>query len=127
MPSAKSQPGAGGKEPAAKTKPKPTKSQYSEEVRAAAKEVRAVLGPKVKPPGAKQVAAVVKALGDRTPADAAGLSMAQLKKWAGEGERPEDYAKLRELAGQVGDPWATGRKLAAILVAVETVRKAASS
>ena len=126
MPSAKSQPEAGGKEPAAK-KSKAKKSKYSEEVRAASKEVRAVLGPKVKPPGAKQVAAVVEALGDRAPADAAGLSMAKLKKWAGDGERPEDFAKLRELAGQVGDPWATGRKLAGILVAIETVRKAAAS
>lgn len=124
MPSAKkSQPEAGGKPPAAKPKTK-VKSKYSDEVRAASKEVRAVLGPKVKWPGAKQVAAVVKAMGDRSPADAAGLSMAKLKKWASEGERPEDFAKLRELAGQVGDPWATGRKLAGILVAVEVVRKA---
>jgi hypothetical protein len=126
MPSAKSQPEVGGKEPAAK-KSKAKKSKYSEEVRAASKEVRAVLGPKVKPPGAKQVAAVVEALGDRAPAEAAGLSAAKLKKWAGEGERPEDFAKLRELAGQVGDPWATGRKLAGILVAIEAVRKAAAS
>jgi len=124
MPSAKSQLEAGGKAPAAKPKPrKPkAKSKYSDEVRAASKEVRAVLGPKVKPPGAKQVAAVVKALGDRAPADAAGLSMAKLRKWAKDGERPEDFATLRELAAAVGDPWATGRKLAGILVAVEAVR-----
>jgi hypothetical protein len=122
MPSTeKSQPEAGGKKPAVR-KSKAKKSKYSEEVRAASKEVRAVLGPKVKPPGAKQVAAVVEALGDRTPADAAGLSMAKIKKWAKDGERPEDFAKLRELAGQVGDPWATGRKLAGILAAVEAVR-----
>lgn len=43
MPSAKSQPEAGGKLPAAETK-----SKYSEEVRVASKEVRAVLGPEVK-------------------------------------------------------------------------------
>lgn len=123
MPSTdKSQPEASGKKPAAKPKSKAKKSKYSEEVRAASKEVRAILGPKVKPPGAKQVAAVVKAMGDRAPADAAGLSMAKLRKWAKDGERPEDFAKLRELAGQVGDPWATGRKLAGILAAVEAVR-----
>ena len=125
MPSAKkSQPEAGGKPPAAKPKPK-AKSTYSEEVRAASKEVRAVLGPKVKWPGASSRRGREGAGRDQPPADAAGLSMAKLRKWASEAERPEDYAKLRELAGQVGDPWATGRKLAGILVAIETVRKAA--
>jgi hypothetical protein len=121
MPSTeKSQPKAGGRKPAAKSK-------YSPEVRAVSKEVRAVLGPKVKPPGAKQAAAVMEAVGGRDPADAAGIPMSRLRKWAREGQRPEDYAKLRELAAKVGDPWATGRKLAGILVAVVEVRKAESS
>lgn len=97
--------------------PKPTK--YDDRVRAAAKAVRAALPDNAKAPGPKQVAAVVKALGDDQPAARAGISKAKLKAWAAKGERPEDYAKLRELAGQVGDPWATGRKLAAILVALE--------
>jgi hypothetical protein len=132
MPASESQPKAEPKAPAAakrpkprpKAKPKPKASPYTDEVREVAKATRATLGEKVKAPGAKQVAAVVKALGDRDPAKAAGVSSARLRKWAAEGERPKDFANLRELAGQVGDPWATGRKLAAILVSIESVRKA---
>lgn len=112
MPATESQPKAGAK----------PKAKYPEEVREVAKEVRDLLGEKVKAPGAKQVAAVLKALGDRGPAEAAGISSARLRKWAKDGERPDDYAKLRDLAGAVGDPWATGRKLAAILAAAEAVR-----
>jgi hypothetical protein len=123
MPANESQPKAEPKAPAGAKKPK--QSPYTAEVREVAKAVRATLGEKVKAPGAKQVAAVVKALGDRDPAKAAGVSSARLRKWAAEGERPEDFANLRELAGQVGDPWATGRKLAAILVSIESARKAA--
>ncbi|HEX3733780.1 MAG TPA: hypothetical protein VHU86_01375 [Solirubrobacterales bacterium] len=111
--------------PANENRPKaPPKSKYTDEVREVARATRETLGEKVKAPGAKQVAAVVKVLGDRVPAEVAGISSARLRKWAVEAERPEEYAKLRELASQVGDPWATGRKLAAILVSVEVVRKA---
>ena len=129
MPASESQPEAEPKAPAgakeAKPKPKPKASPYTAEVREVAKAVRATLGEKVKAPSAKQYAAVVEALGDRDPAKAAGVSSARLRKWAAEGERAKDFANLRELAGQVGDPWATGRKLAAILVSIESVRKAA--
>jgi hypothetical protein len=100
-----------------KKKSKPT---YPDEVRAAAKAVRDALPDNAKAPGPKQVAAVVKALGDDRPAARAGISKAKLKAWAATGERPDDYAKLRPLAKAVGDPWATGRRLAAILVALES-------
>jgi hypothetical protein len=103
------------------TTAKRKRQSYSEEVRAVAKGVRDLLGPKVAAPGAKQVAAVVAALGDETPAKAAGLSKAKLKAWAG-GDRPDDWQGIRDLSKRVGDPWATGRKLAAILVVIEGVR-----
>lgn len=99
------------------------KPKYSDEVRAVAKATRELLGPKVKAPGAKQVKAVIAALGDEDPAKAAGLSMTKIKTWATKGDRPDDYKAMREFAEKVGDVWATGRKLAAILVSVESVRK----
>lgn len=102
---------------------KTAKPNYSEEVRAIAKETRELLGPKVKSPGPKQVRAVITALGDEAPAKAAGLSMAKIKAWAN-GKRPDDYKAMGELTKKVGDTWASGRKLAAILVCVESVRKA---
>ena len=106
---------------ATKTKSK-SKPKYSEEVRTVARATRELLGPAVKAPGPKQVAAVVSALGDKSPAKAAGLSLPKLKAWAG-GERPDDYRQMGDLTKKVGDTWASGRKLAAILVSIEVVHK----
>jgi len=99
------------------------KPQYPPEVTAAAKAVRAALPANAKAPGLKQVAAVAKALGDDRPAARAGISAAKLKAWAAKGERPKEYANMRPLAREVGDPFATARRLAAILVALEAVRE----
>lgn len=105
-------------------KAKESKKKYPKEVTAVAKATRQSLPEGARAPGAKQVAAVIAALGDRGAAEAAGISVAKLRKWARDGERPDDYKELRPFAHQVDDPWAVSRRLAVILVGVEDYRKA---
>lgn len=97
--------------------------KYSEEVRDAARIVREVTQGKGSP-GAKQIAAVEKALDGKDPVEASGLGPRKLAEWAkgkwapGRGKHPE---KLTALAAKVNDPWASGRRLAAILHALAEV------
>jgi hypothetical protein len=99
------------------------KSPYPEEIRAAAKAVRAMLPENAKSPGPLQVQRTVKALAGRDPVEASGIAKGELGAWAVGGERPADFAKLQELAKEVGDPFATSRKLAAILTALDAGAK----
>lgn len=99
-----------------------SKSKYSAEVRDAAKAVREILGPNAGAPGPKQVKRVVTVLKGEDAIKASGVSKRALKAYAEKKERPDDVKQLQELASKVKDPWATGRRLAAILVALDVVR-----
>lgn len=107
--------GEGGKAAASSKK-------YNAEVRDAAKRVREILGPNAGAPGPKQVKRVATVLKDRGPVEASGIGAKALKAYAEKKEKPKDAGKLQELAREVKDPWATGRRLAAILVALHEVR-----
>jgi hypothetical protein len=100
------------------------KSKYSAEVSAAAKQVREIIGPKSGAPGPKQVKRVATVLKDRDPVEASGISAKALKAYAEKKEKPKDTSELQALAREVKDPWATGRRLAAILVALKEARDA---
>ena len=90
-----------------------------------AKATRAALPEGARSPGAAQVAAVMAVVGDLKVAEAAGIPLAKLKRWAVDGDRPEEYKALRDLADKVGDPWVTSRRLAMVLVGIEDERKSA--
>jgi hypothetical protein len=99
------------------------KPKYDDEVRFAAKRAKELLGGK-HAPGPKQHLSVRKVIGDRDPAAYVGLSASALKKFAETGHLAKDKrGKLDELAARVGDPWARGRSLAAILTALVEERK----
>jgi hypothetical protein len=119
---AKGKGGKPGKTVKPKAAPKP-ESKYPEEVRAVAKFTREALPEGARSPGAKQVAAVVSAVGERPIAEAAQLSMAKIRGWALKGERPEDYAALRTLTAEVDDAWAVSKRLCVILVGLDDYRK----
>ena len=110
-----------------KQEAKPKKNSYPPEVTAVAKATRASLPEGARAPGAAQVQAVMNVVGDRKVAEAAGIPLTKLKKWAVDGERPEEYKALRDLADKVGDPWVTSRRLAMVLVGIEDERKAAAA
>jgi hypothetical protein len=102
------------------------KPPYDPAVTSVAKATRESLPEGARAPGAKQVQAVIAAVGKESVADAAGISLAKLRRWAVDGERPEEYANLRGLAKAVEDPWAVSRRLAMVLVGLDEHRKAAS-
>jgi hypothetical protein len=108
-------------------KPKSAKKSYPPEVTAVAKATRAALPEGARSPGAAQVSAVMAVVGDLKAAEAAGISLAKLKKWAVDGERPDEYKSLRDLAEKVNDPWVTSRRLAMVLVGIEDQRKASAA
>jgi hypothetical protein len=123
------------REPKAPKTPKPKaakadkskpKSKYPPAVTAVAKATRASLPEGARSPGAAQVQAVMNVVGDRKVADAAGIPLTKLKKWAVDGEKPDEYKALRDLADKVNDPWVTSRRLAMVLVGIEDERKAAA-
>jgi hypothetical protein len=101
--------------------------KYPTEIRDAAKRVREILGPKAGAPGPKQVKRVATVLKGEDAIKASGVSKRALKAYAEKKERPDEVKQLQELATKVKDPWATGRRLAAILVALDEVRTKSGS
>lgn len=113
-----------GREPGAKAASK----KYSDEVRRAARVCRELTAGKGSP-GAKQVDAVAKAIGETDPIEASGMAGRTLRRYATEGRtakgelmRPTpEMSEIGERCG--GDPFCRGRRLAVILAALDAVRK----
>lgn len=108
---------------------KKTVKKYPENIRAATKRVPEITGLNHSP-GCKQTVAVRKHLGDRDPIEASGMSRAALTRYAkgvdAYGRSAPETKALRDLYNEVGDPFAKSRAFAAILLAYDEERRAAT-
>lgn len=104
--------------------------QYPDHIRAAVKTARELRQANYAGPGAKQAAAVDKAIREAGHADeplkAIGLSERKARACAsGSMERDEmrGLDGLHKLAAEIGDPWCKGRNLASLVLALHVGRE----